>query len=194
MRVLRFTSLLAVALLLASCARETRVVRYHPLLGGLPGSESQIPDTQNNSGYVDPTAIPADQLVKEDPVTHKKTLTTKSGRHLMVHIYNALKDNDKETFVSQVLCKETREECAARGVEPGECFDELVRRRDDITALFNAMPSGEYTPGIVTVPLGGRAERVMLQGLAAQNLAWTGFDMVQEKGNWKLRWFYGPGE
>jgi hypothetical protein len=35
-------------------------------------------------------------------------------------------------------------------------------------------------------------QRVELDGLAAKGLFWTGFDMVQERGNWKLRWMVGP--
>ncbi len=180
--------------LVAGCAREERVVRYHPMLGGLPGSVSGTADIRGLEGYVDPTAVRVEDLVKVDPATQKKTLIAKSGRHLMVHIYNALRDGDKGTFVSQILSRETKEECAARGVEPGACFDELKRRQDDVLALFNAMPSGEYTPGVLAMPLGGKSQRIELQGLAAQGLSWTGIDMVMEQGNWKLRWFYGPGE
>ncbi|HYE63893.1 MAG TPA: hypothetical protein VD997_18020 [Phycisphaerales bacterium] len=188
----------AIALvIICSCvlgACEKRVVRYNPFLGGLPNAESGTPVVRGDMNYQDPTAIPEDKLVVEDPVTKKKTLTTRSGRHLMVHIYNALKDNDKKTFVDQILASETKAECAARGVDPGETFDELVRRRDDVLALFNAMPNAELTPGAISRKLGPKTQRVEVQGLGAKDLTWTGFDMVMEKGNWKLRWFYGPDE
>ncbi len=182
----------ALALLLACAACEKRVVRYNPMLGGLPNVESGTPIVRGDRGYIDPTAVPEDKLVVEDPVTKKKTLTAKSGRHLMIHIYNTLKDNDKDTFVREVLSSQTKAECHARGVDPGETFEELKSRHDDIIALFNAMPAAEYTPGAITKPLGRKEQRVMLQGLAARDLAWTGIDMVMEQGNWKLRWFYSP--
>lgn len=186
------------AFLLSVCAGsggcESRVVRYNPMLGGLPNSESGLPVVRGDLNYHDPTYVAEDKLVVEDPATKKKTLTARSGRHLMIHIYNALKDNDKKTFVDQVLASETKAECAARGVDPGDTFEELVRRRDDVLALFNAMPNAELTPGAIVRKLGPKAQRVEVQGLAAKDLAWTGIDMVMEKGNWKLRWFYGPGE
>lgn len=187
-RCLALCSLLS--LLLPSCKTETKVVKYHPMLGGLPGAESSMPIVRDDN-YKDPTVVPEDKLSVEDPVTHKKTLTAKCGRHLMVHIYNALSQNDKATFVDQILSTVTKEECAQRGVDPGACFDELVRRKDDVVALFNAMPGGEFTPGVYVENLGPKAERIQVQGLAAKDLTWTGMDMVMEKGNWKLRWFVG---
>ena len=173
---------------LASCATETKVIKYHPMLAGLPGSQTGTPVVRGDN-YVDPTVVPPDKLVVEDPVTHKKVLTAKSGRHLMVHIYNAITANDKETFVDQILSTASKQDCADRGVDPGECFDELVRRKEDVFALFNAMPGGEGTPGVYVQNLAPKVERIKVEGLAAQGLAWTGMDMVMEKGNWKLRWF-----
>ena len=76
-------------------------------------------------------------------------------------------------------------------MDPGACFDELVRRKDDVVALFNAMPAGEYTPGVYVRNLGPKSERIEVEGLAAKDLSWTGMDVVMEKGNWKLRWFVG---
>jgi hypothetical protein len=160
------------------------------MLAGLPGSESNTPVVRADN-YVDPTVVAPDKLVVEDPVTKKKTLTTKTGRHLMGHIYNALKDNDKETFVDQILSTQTKQECAERKVEPGACFDELMLRKDDVVALFNAMPAGEFTPGVYVRNLGPKSQRIQVEGLAAKDLSWTGIDMVMEKGNWKLRWFVG---
>jgi hypothetical protein len=158
------------------------------MLGGLPNAESNTPVVRADN-YKDPTVVPADKLVIEDPVTKKKTLTAKTGRHLMTHIYNALAQNDKETFVSQILSSQTKQECAEKSVDPGACFDELMLRKDDVVALFNAMPAGEFTPGVYVRNMGPKAERIQIEGLAAKDLAWTGMDMVMEKGNWKLRWF-----
>lgn len=174
--------------LLPAC--ETKVVKYHPMLGGLPGSESNTPVVRADN-YKDPTLVPPDKLVVEDPVTKKKTLTAKTGRHLMGHIYNALAQNDKDTFVDQILSSQTKQECAEKGVEPGACFDELLARKDDVVALFNAMPAGEFTPGVYVRSLGPKSERIEVQGLAAKDLTWTGMDIIMEKGNWKLRWFVG---
>jgi hypothetical protein len=185
-----YAGLAAAVFFAAGCQTETRVVKYHPMLGGLPNSESGLPIVRGDN-YIDPTVVPEDKLTVVDPVSKKKTLTARTGRHLMVHIYNCVLENDKETFVAQVLSGETKAECAQRNVDPGACFDEVVRRKDDMVALFNAMPGGEFTPGVYVRNLGPKAERVQVEGLAAKDLSWTGFDMVMEKGNWKLRWFVG---
>lgn len=172
----------------AACEREVRVVKYNPFLGGLPGAESGMPVVRNLGDYADPTAIPLDQLVRESE-PGKKTFVAKSGRHLMIHIYNTLKDNDKELFVREVLSSITKTECFEQAVDPGEAFDYLKAREEDVRALFDLMPSGEQTPGVFMQPVGKNIYRVQVSGLGTSDLAWTGFDMVMEKGNWKLRWF-----
>lgn len=174
--------------ILGGCARETRVIRYNPFLGGLPEAQSNTPVVRDLGDYQDPTALAPEELVKEAP-DGKKTLVARSGRHLMVHIFNTLQNNEQELFVDQVLATRTKDECYERGVEPGAAFEFLKAREEDVRALFNMMPAGEQTPGVLMQPLGGKAQRVQIRGLGTQDLYWTGFDMVMEGGNWKLRWF-----
>ncbi|MDX2132263.1 MAG: hypothetical protein SFY69_09435 [Planctomycetota bacterium] len=174
--------------LLAGGCVETRVIRYEPFLGGLPGAQSNTPVRRDFGDYVDPAAIPVEQLEREvEP--GKKVLVARSARHLMIHIHNTLDRGEKELFVEQVLSGATRAECAERGVDPGDAFDYLLTRRDDIASLFNLMPDGERTPGLYLRPIGGSAYRLQIKGVGATDLYWTGFDMVMEKGNYRLRWF-----
>ncbi len=176
---------------LAACATETRVIRYNTILSGIPGAQSQMPVSGSApSGYTDPTAVPLNQLVQEDE-TGKKTLVARSARHLMIHIHNTLEDNDKALFVDQVLSTLTKKECADRGVDPGDSFDFFQTRRDDIRALFNLMPAGEASPGVQMRQLSRSVWRVELPKNRPDDLHWVGFDMVLERGNWKLRWFIG---
>ncbi len=174
------------------CREEVRVVKWNPMLGNLPGAVSGTPVTSDRPGYVDPTKIPIDQLVKVD-ADGKKTLIAKTGRHLMIHIYNTVQDNDAPLFVDQVLSDMTKRECYQRGVDPREVFNELKRRWNDVQDLFNAMPGGEYTPGAIVKPVGAGVQRVFIQGPITRGLAWTGFDMVMEHGEWRLRWFVPAG-
>lgn len=181
-------AILLCVIALAGCATRTRVVKYNPLLGGLPGAESQTPIVRDLGEYQDPTAISPDKLVTEEE-PGKKRLVARTGRHLMIHIYNTLDKGDKELFVREVLSKATKAECFERGVVPGDAFDYLVSRREDIDELFAMMPGGEHTPGVFVQPVGGGAQRIEVTGMGTEKLAWTGFDMVMEGGNWKLRWF-----
>jgi hypothetical protein len=178
--------------LLAGPGCEQRVVRYESFLTGLPQAQQSLPAGRDLGDYVDPTLLDESTLVKVDPATRKKTLTARNGRHLMIHLYTTVDENDYETFVSQVLSQRSRAEFAQRGVDPREGFAHLRRKQADLQILFQRMPGGENTPGLRLRDVGGGARRVEVDGIAAKGLYWTGFDMVQERGNWKLRWMTGP--
>lgn len=183
------TALLTAALLLGC---EERVIYYHPALGGLPGAESATPINDKPKGYIDPTVVPGDRIT----ITEKdgsKTLVAKTGRHLMVHIYNTLAENDEATFVNQVLSELTKRECFERGVNPSETFKYLKAYEPDIHMLFDQMPNGEMTPGLFLRPMGQGVQRLELDARSAEGLRFIGMDMVMEKGNYRLRWFVSNG-
>jgi len=180
----------AALLFLAGC--QTRVVSYDSFLTGLPGSEQQLPGGRKMGDYIDPTRVREDQLVKNEPGTEKKKLVAKSGRHLMIHIYNTIDAGDVDLFTQQVLSTKSKNEFAEKGVDPREGFDFLKAHQEDLQILFSLMPAGENTPGLRMMPMGGGVQRVALDGIMAKGLYWNGFDMIQERGNWKLRWMVGP--
>jgi len=165
-------------------------VHRHPLLGGLPGSETTGVVTGPAGEYADPTRVPDGQIVREN-ADKSKTLIAKTGRHLMVHIYNCIADDDAKLFTDQVLSEMTKGDYYERGLDPRGAFDTIKARREDVVKLFAAMPAGEFTPGLMAENVDTNVRRVNLTGAAAKGLSWTGFDMVMEKGNWKLRWFVG---
>jgi hypothetical protein len=173
-------------IVLAPGCTETRVVRYNPFLGGLPGAESGMPVVRGWD-YQDPTAIPESQIVQQTP-DGKPRLIAKTGRHLILHMYNTIEDGQRDLFVEQVLSSVTRAECHQRGVDPGTLYDTLAENRLDLYDLFNLMPMAERTPGVVMTPVGDGAYRVKVTGLGTANLRWTGFDMIMEGGSWRLRW------
>src|SRR5262249_7577238 len=122
-----------------------------------------------------------------------KTLIAKTGRQLMIHIHNALQEDDADTFVDQILSEQTREEYFRRGLDPSAAFKELKKHRTDVKKLFDQMPMGECTPGLYVRNRPGKITRLEANGSGARDLAWTAMDMTYEKGNWKLVWFDGPG-
>lgn len=176
---------------------ETRVVKWDPPMAGLPGVTTSSPIVgANDFGFVDPTRMTPDSLVieREDGST---VLLARSGRHLMVHIYNTLAADDADLFVNQVLSEATRSEYLDRNLDPRQAFETLKRREQDIHALFNLMPAGEHTPGVFWDRVGtigprhDRVVRLRVSGAGTGSLRWTFMDMVMERGNWRLRWF-GP--
>lgn len=136
---------------------------------------------------VDPTAV-AGKLRQTDE-NGKVTLLARAPRHLMRHIYDTIFNDEPRLFVDQVLSEVTKNEYLDRGLDPVEAFRTLGDRREDIHALFNAMPQGELTPGLFLEPVGSNVQRLCVYGPMARNLRWNGFDLVMEQGNWKLRWF-----
>lgn len=177
---------------MAGCATETRVVREKPWLSGLPGVEGGAAAVGVEGEFRSAAfEAPEDNLVIVN-ADKSKTLIARNGRHLMIHIYNTLMEYDRELFVSQVLSEKTKAEFRQRGRDPREAFDMLLAQENDIVTLFNLMPQGERTPGFLLEPQGRAVFRVQVRSRRAETLKLVGFDMIMERGNWKLRWFV-PG-
>ncbi|MBX3364459.1 MAG: hypothetical protein KIT19_14865 [Phycisphaeraceae bacterium] len=182
---------LAAACVCAGCVYEREVSRRHPL-AGLPGVKSATPETSRGWQGADPTYVPEDQLVVEQP-GGQRTLVARSARHLMIHIYTTLRDGDEELFTEQVLSSITRGEYQARGLDAREAFRTLRGQSEDVVALFNLMPSGEKTPGVhwrtIDRTRDGRPIVRVSLGSNVPGMRWNFMDMVMESGNWRLRWF-----
>ncbi len=163
------------------CTYE-EVVYRRPMLAGLPGVEgggALISDKPK--GYRDPSQIDSGKITieREDG---SKVLLARSARHLMAHIYQTLKEDQRDLFTQQVLCDATRAEFRARGMDPGAAFDYLKEHETQVAQLFARMPNGEYSPGVLLQPVGGKAYRLALPAKAVEGLPWRGFDMVWEGG------------
>jgi hypothetical protein len=183
-------------LILAACAlgalagcREERIVSRRGMLSSLPGAQTQIPD-ERTTVRPDVLRTPSSGIreVREDDtvVLHAKTV-----QHLMSHVVSTIQNDEKDLFVEQVLARRTRDEFRIRGYDPGVAFDEVVRRQRDVFKLFNAMPFGENTPGIYLQTIGRNEFRMQVPRSGRADLKWTGFDVVFEEGNYRLRWFLG---
>ena len=173
---------------MGNCVQE-RVIYRRPMLSGLPGAVSGGEEVAAKpKGYMDPSQIDSGKITIENP-DGSTTLIARSARHLMAHIYNTLRHDDRDLFTEQVLSKLTKDEYRSHAKDPGAAFDELKARQDDVEALFARMPMGEYTPGILRHNEGAGVMRVALSPHAAEGLRWRGLDMVMEGGNWRLRWF-----
>jgi len=177
------------------CQQEERIVRYKPFLAGLEGVQTQTPAVvEKPKGPLAAAELPTaadgkDPLVVENP-DGSKTLISRCGLHLMHHIQKTLADGDDKLFASQVLSQMTRDEYLGRGIDPREAFKTLKPREKEIAKLFSRMPLGENSPNVTMSTVGHNVFRVQLVGQAAKGLeGYTGFDMVLEKGSWRLRWF-----
>ncbi|MEZ6243137.1 MAG: hypothetical protein R3B57_08850 [Phycisphaerales bacterium] len=184
---------MVVLLLVAGGCRYQRVVKYEPMLSGLPGAQVGTDVTTKGAkksvqgkGEVLDAEKQTLRIEHEDGTV---ILVSKTGRQLMAHIYTTLANNEPELFVDQVLSEISKKEFAERGVDPLEGFKYLQQHQDVIRKLFNAMPMGEFTPGVFMKAQGDNVFRLELTGLGKRGLTWTFMDMVFEHGGWRLRWF-----
>jgi len=184
---------ITIACLLATCLGcQERMVNYKPFLSGLEGAQTQTPAT--SSGSSNPALERASEgdeftLVRRND-DGTVTLIAKSGRHLMAHILRTLAEDEKAQFTEQVLSEVTRAEYHERGRDPVEAFDLLKKNQKEIAKLFNRMPMGEHSPNVNMEAIDKNMFRVRVTGQSRKGLErWTGFDMVYERGNWRLRWF-----
>lgn len=176
--------------LLGACESETTVINYRPMLGGLPGAETGTPVTALSRRGGDPTKIDQLRSEKEDGTV---TLQARTIRHVMVHVYETLTKNEKDLFVQQVLSDATKREFAEHGHVAGDAFDMLKAREQELFKLFDAIPMGEYTPGMFVRPVGAGVQRLEVTGPLARELTITGIDVVMERGNYRFLWFVQPG-
>jgi hypothetical protein len=171
---------------------QERVVNYKPFLSGLEGVQTQTPATTStpaNPALERAAAGDEFTLIRQND-DGTVTLLSKSGRHLMAHILRTLAEDEKGQFTEQVLSEITRAEYHERGRDPGEAFDLLKTQQREIAKLFNRMPMGEHSPNVIMESIGKNMFRVRVTGQSRKGLErWTGFDMVYERGNWRLRWF-----
>ncbi|MCC6659902.1 MAG: hypothetical protein IT437_03350 [Phycisphaerales bacterium] len=201
----RLVILLAAALL-ASCAREERVVGYKPFFAGLAGQSSDItvsgpgaelaraastPGAAGGSGTGGrPVRTVTEEQAKGFVVNPdgSKKLMIRSARELIgqVRVLMSAGERDvpeaQELFYEQVLCPQTRAEFKARGMGPAEAYAYLKNEERELLRLFDRMPMGEHTPTAVTEDLGGNTQRVRLTRSAAKGLKWVGVDMVMSQG------------
>ncbi len=186
---------------LVACVEE-KVIYNRPMLGSLPNAQTGQVVTapkgwsapQFGAG-LGPQEIGADGKPKSGADTlviengKQRTMLARTGRELMIHIYRALEKDDRRFFVDQVLSERTRTECYQRGVQPEKLFDGLVEIGDEVVELFNSMPQGEATPGVLMNPIGGGLFRLEVDPRRVRDSRFQGFDMIMENGQWRLKWF-----
>ena len=180
---------LAALLVMGGCASESRVVRFRPMLSDLPGAQvgSAIVGPAASAGSRSTLDSNPDYFIEEEDGTLIAQLPT--GAYLVYHLTQAIENDEQEIFTTQLLSSVTIQEFKDRGLEPALAYQEVVRRRKDMIALFRRIPQGEYSPNVHLEMLGRNVGRIRVYGTAARTLAWDGMDMVYERGGWRLRWF-----
>lgn len=179
--------MVATALLGAGCTEE-KIISYRPWFAGLPGAQHATQPVGTAKGAMDVTALPGGKLIIEHD-DGSVTLQARTPRHLMVHIFQTLRENQADLFVDQVLSQMTKEQYAQRGLNPLDAFKLLKEHEQDVNKLFTRMPAGARSPDVIFRKISPNVYRLKIGGLAAKGIKWTSMDITMEYGNWRLVWF-----
>lgn len=170
--------------MLPACVESTTTQVNKPFFAGI-NSGGGFRTLQNAAKNGDtPIERPDPRVVSPDGTI---TLNSPTVSDLMRHILETIVNEEEELFTEQMLSKVTTQEFLDRGFDPVEAHREMVRRQKDIRALFQAMPAGEFTPGVLMENVGRNTFRLAIKG--DPGLRWSFMDVVLEQGSYKLRWF-----
>lgn len=114
------------------------------------------------------------------------TLFARSPSDVMYHVMTTLENKEYELLLEQVIAEATQSEYRSLGRDPNEAVEFLVRRRDDIAALFATFPMGDQTPGVQMKSIGRNAFRLTAPVAMTQELRLHTLDVVIEKGRFRL--------
>ena len=182
---------IAAALLAAvvGCAPFEEERPVNPFFAGMEGVSGPGAVKDRKARISDPRYLPpeAQREVDEEGTI---TLRAKGPRHLMRHIYETLRNNERELFTEQVLSEATKREFTQHGKDPSEAFDMLTEDFEMINQLFARMPMAENAPNARFETIGTDMHRLRLVKGVGRDLKWQGFDMITEEGYEKLLWFY----
>ena len=173
-----------VAFALCGCTETTITQVNKPFFTGInnAGGLRSLQNTPTNGAEQAPILDP--RVLNPDGTI---TLNSPTIRALLRHILETIANEEENIFTDQLLSKITKREFTERGFDPVEAHREMTRRKDDIRALFRAMPAGEYTPGVLMQNAGKNTFRLAIKG--DPSLRWSFIDVVLERGQYKLRWF-----
>lgn len=173
------------------CAPVEQEVRSNSLLdrmqrsGSRSGVATPSGDTTRGGGAVPLQLTPPREVLEDGTIV----LHSRNPRELIKHVYETLGAEERDLFIEQVLSERTKLRFYDEGYEPGEAFDRLRARFEDVRALLSRMPGGEVSPDAHLSVIGRNQFRLSLVGRARADLVWTSVDMAIEGGSWRLVWF-----
>lgn len=188
-RSVRLLALAVLSLALPACKPYEKEIASNPFFAGMEGASGPGLSAKDRPKPADPRYLPpeAQREVAEDGTV---TLRAKGPRHLMRHIFETLKNNERELFTEQVLSMATQQEFIRNGKDPSEAFDMLHAELEMIDKLFARMPMAENAPNTRYETVGPGIHRLRLVRGSGRDLKWQGFDMITEDGLERLLWFY----
>ncbi|CAN5673829.1 hypothetical protein BH11PLA1_BH11PLA1_19200 [soil metagenome] len=186
---------LAALALLAACAVDepTIIYKQRNLFEGIPGAMRGGEEFTGRGGAG--KGAPASEGKLTDLVRNeggREVLVSRRPRHVMVHLCLRLDEKDRahgeQLFAEQLISQRTREQFISEGKDPGEIVPWLQTNYDDIMRLFQKMPAGEVSPGVIFERQSGNLYSLRLTGTIAKTVRLTELFLEQDRGVWKFVW------
>lgn len=114
------------------------------------------------------------------------TLSLRSPSEVMYQVMTTLQNDEHDLLLEQVIADRTKRAYTTKGRDPGEAIDYLVKHKNDIASLFATFPMGDQTPGVHLESIGRNAFRLSAPVAMAQELRLHSFDVVIERGQFRL--------
>lgn len=198
--MIRAAACAILALALASCAEERRVVAVRGGLQGLPGAqggvraeapvveneqERRASSMQNPRGYK--TEAEPDDLLRIEKPGGAVVLVSRNARELAFHLRQTLARNEPTLLLEQVLSKETRDTYIAQGKDPADAVAFLFKRQDDVLRLIQNLHLAERLPLDLGEVIGSNQYRLRVPpGLVDPPLRFDTFDYVFDRDGCRL--------
>lgn len=190
----------ALALLLAGCAEERRVIAVRGGLHGLPGAEGgvqvqqplvaskaekQRASMQNPRGYAD-AGDQNDLLRVEKPGGHV-TLVSRNARELAFHLRQTLARDEPDLLFEQVISDRTKDQYEAAGRDPYEAVEFLMKHKAEVLRLIQNLHLAERLPMDLGDVIGPNEYELRVPpGQVDPPLVFNAFDYVFERDACRL--------
>lgn len=193
-------TLILLALAIAGCATEERVVSVKGNFQHLAGAQGGYETTEGSPRRkfdleqaltrTESADLPGDP-VEGQPLRRKMpdgkiVLICRSPRHVVLHLAATLQAKEDDLLLDQVLSERLKNNYRERGIDPMEAVKYLHKNEKDVYKLLVAIPMGDQTPGAITKTVGRNVFEISAPGGIMLEQKFTRLQVVLENGGFRL--------
>ncbi len=181
--------------LLAGCESESKIVQYDPFLGRLPGAESGLRPVfrertgpRGSPGNVDLSKVAIEELrtINSDG---SLTLKCPAIRHCMLNLALCLQEGRDDLLYEQLISNQTKSYLRDKGEDPRSATLAFLKDNyDDLMLVFQRIPAGERSPGVMMEQISGGQFRLVINEATAKDLRFSQLWFAMERGQWRFWW------
>lgn len=194
---------LTVLVALTGCV-EKRILSVKGGLQGLPGAQGGYeisPDAPRPAkSSVEDVLVRADQAagrsapgeeIEGRPLRRRMPdgsilLVARSPRHVMIHLFETLRDGEDDLLLNQVVSRRMRDQYERRGENPRQIVKQLHKQKHEVVKMMASMPLADQTPGALMRTVGRNEFEITAPGGDALDQKFKRFSVVIEQGMFRL--------